>query len=39
MTEEQLALIRSILEDYDKLANIASDMRWVKTENVLKRTA
>lgn len=32
MTEEQLAIIRSILEDYKKLANIASDMCWAKTE-------
>lgn len=32
MTEEQLAIIRRILEDYEKLAKIASDMRWAKTE-------
>ena len=32
MTEEQLSLMRSLLEDFDKLANIAIDMNWMKTD-------
>lgn len=32
MTEEQLAVFRSLLEDYDKLADIASNMHWAKTK-------
>lgn len=32
MTEEQLACIRRFLEDFDRLAEIAADMHWAKTD-------
>lgn len=32
MTDEQLAIIRSFLEDFEKLADIASEMSWAKTD-------
>ena len=32
MTEEQLSFFQSLLQDFEKLADIASEMKWAKTD-------